>query len=150
MGVLQQEEDVKSRNHSVPFESDSIKQQRGVPNHRQQTIKFTWGNGQMANFVQVQPSECLEYDRPTLREALLLAKGLFVLMSMKQDTSIFNLLKCLLTSAYLTTIYTITRSNEKWLCADERRMDTQQHRFTLDKRARSERARSVTQEINLR
>ncbi len=99
LGVLQQEEDVKSRNHSVPFESDSIKQQRGVPNHRQQTIKFTWGNGQMANFVQVQPSECLEYDRPTLREALLLAKGLFVLMSMKQDTSIFNLLKCLLTSA---------------------------------------------------
>ncbi len=72
----------------------------------------------MANFVQVQPSECIENGRPNLREALLLAKGLFVLMSMKQGTAICNLLKCLLTSAYFTTIYTITRSNEKCLCAD--------------------------------
>ncbi len=40
LGGLQQEEYVKSRNHSVLFESDSIKQQCGVPNHRQQTIKF--------------------------------------------------------------------------------------------------------------
>ncbi len=49
----------------------------------------------MANFVQVQPSECIENGRPNLREALLLAKGLFVLMSMKQGTAICNLLKCL-------------------------------------------------------
>lgn len=72
---MQQEDDVKSRNHSVPFESDSIKQQRGVTNHRVYIGKRFDGY-----FVQVKPSECTENDRSTLRRALLLVMGLFVIV----------------------------------------------------------------------
>lgn len=124
---LQKEDDVKSRNHSVPFESDSIKQQRGVTNHR-----VYIGERYDGYFVHVKPSECTENDRSTLRRALLLVKGLFLIV-WKQITGCFNLLKCLQTSAY-STIYTITHKNRCASMGEE--WDTQRPRSTLDTCAR--------------